>query len=91
MLARYAHETRSERDADEHGAALRDGVISALKSIATDATCGRSKCNSCVPHVRHVNAPTGPKTAIVCGDHATGGRYVTNHPLGNGREQEDSR
>ena len=88
VLARYARETRSERDADEHGAALRDGIISALQSVATDATCGRSECDGCVPHVRHVNAPTGPKTVIVCGEHATEGRYVTNHPLGTVGEQE---
>jgi hypothetical protein len=86
VLARYTHETRFERDADEHGAALRDGIINALQSVATDATCGRSECDDCVPHVRHVNAPTGPKTAIVCAEQATGGRYVTNHPLGTVHE-----
>ena len=89
VLARYTHETRFERDADEHGAALRDGIITALQSVATDAACGRSECNGCVPHVRHVNAPTGPKTAIVCGEHATGGRYGTLYALGNDPEQED--
>ncbi|GAA0464516.1 hypothetical protein MUK72_19380 (plasmid) [Halococcus dombrowskii] len=89
VLARYTHETCFERDADEHGAALRDGIISALQSIATDAVCDRRECDSCVPHVRHVNAPTGPKTAIVCGEHATDERYVTNHPLGTVGEQED--
>jgi len=88
VLARYAHETRFERDLNEgeHGAALRDGIISALQSVATDAACGRSECDGCVPHVRHVNAPTGPKTAIVCGEHATDGRYVTNHPLTVGEQ-----
>ena len=88
VLARYTHETRFKRGREEHGAALRDGIISALQSVATDATCGRSECDGCVPHVRHVNAPTGPKTAIVCGEHATAGSYVTNHPLGTVGEQE---
>ena len=90
VLARHTHETRFERDADEHGAALRDGIISALQSVATDATCGRSECSECATHVRHVNAPTGPKTAIVCAEHATEGSYVTSHSLGTGREQEES-
>jgi hypothetical protein len=91
VLARYTHETRFERDENKHGAALRDGIISALKSVATDATCGRSECSERATHVRHVNAPTGPKTAIVCAEHATGGSYVTNQPLGTVREQEESR
>jgi hypothetical protein len=86
VLARYTHETRFERDADEHGAALRHGIISALQSFTTDAMCGRSECDGCASHVRYVNAPTGPKTAIVCSEHATDGRYVTNHPLGDSRE-----
>jgi hypothetical protein len=90
VLARYARETRSKRDPDEHGAALRDGIIDALQSVATDATCGRSECSERATHVRHVNAPTGPKTAIVCDDHATGGSYVTSHSLGTVREQEES-
>ena len=89
VLARYVHETRFERDMSEHGAALRAGVITALQSVATDAVCGRSECGERATHVRHVNAPTGPKTAIVCNDHATGGAYVTNHPLENVHEQED--
>ena len=91
VLARYTHETRFERDADKHGAALRDGIIAALQSVATDAACGRSECSERATHVRHVNAPTGPKTAIVCDDHATEGTYVTLHPLGNSREQNESR
>ena len=91
VLARYTHETRFERDENEHGAALRDGIIDALQSVATDATCGRSECSERATHVRHVNAPTGPKTAIVCDDHATGGSYVTLHTLGNNREQKESR
>jgi hypothetical protein len=90
VLARYTHETRFERDTDEHGAALRDGIIDALQSVATGATCGRSECSERATHVRHVNAPTGPKTAIVCAEHATGGSYVTSHSLGTGREQEES-
>jgi hypothetical protein len=89
VLARYAHETRFERDTDEHGAALRRGIIDALQSVATDATC--RKCGKRATHVRHVNAPTGPKTAIVCDEHATERTYVTNHPLANSREQEGSR
>ena len=88
VLARYARETRSKRDPNEHGAALRDGIISALQSVGTDVTCGRSECSGRATHVRHVNAPTGPKTAIVCGEHATAGTYVTNHPLGTVGEQE---
>ncbi|EMA56032.1 hypothetical protein [Halococcus thailandensis] len=90
VLARYTHETRFERDADEHGAALRRGIISTLQSFATDVVCDQRECDGCVPHVRHVNAPTGPETAIVCGESATDGRYVTNHPLTVG-EQEESR
>jgi hypothetical protein len=86
VLARYTHETRFERGTDEHGAALRDRIISALQSLATDAMCGHSECADHATHVRHVNAPTGPKTAIVCAEHATGGRYVTNHSLGTVRE-----
>jgi hypothetical protein len=88
VLARYTHETRFERDTDEHGAALRDGIIDALQSVATDPTCG--KCGEHATHVRHINAPTGPKTAIVCDEHATEGTYVTNHPLANSPEQEES-
>ena len=91
VLARYTHETRFERDTGERGAALRDGIIDALQSVTTDSVCGRSECGERATHVRHVNAPTGPNTAIVCDDHATGGTYVANHPLENIREQEDSR
>jgi hypothetical protein len=91
VLARYTHETRFERDADEHGATLRDDIIDALQSVATDAVCDRHECASHATHVRHANAPTGQKTAIVCDDHATAGTYVTNHPLGNVREQEGER
>jgi hypothetical protein len=89
VLARYTHETRRERDADEHGAALRDGIIDALQSVATDPTCG--KCSERATHVRHVNAPTGPNTAIVCDEHASEGTYVTLYALANSPEQEDSR
>ena len=88
VLARYTHETRFEREADEHGAALRDGIIDALQSVATDPTCS---CGERATHVRHVNAPTGPKTAVVCDEHATEGTYVALHPLKNVHEQEDSR
>ena len=85
VLARYAHETRFERDADEHGAALRDGIIDALQSVATDPTCG--KCGERATHVRHVNAPTGPNTTIVCDDHATEGTYVTPYALDSATEE----
>jgi hypothetical protein len=88
VLARYTHETRFERDTGEHGAALRNGVINALQSVATDATCS---CGEHATHVHHVNAPTGPKTAVVCDDHATEDTYVTLHTLGNSREQNESR
>ena len=91
VLARYTHEIRFERGREEHGAALRDGIISALQSVATDATCGHSECSERATHVRHVNAPTGPKTAIVCAEHATEGTYATLHALGNSREQEENR
>lgn len=88
VLARYAHETRFERDADEHGAALRDGIIEALQSVATDAMCGRGECREQAGHVRYVNAPTGPKTAIVCDEHATSGHYVTLHALDAAEQAE---
>ena len=91
VLARYTHETRFERDGNEHGAVLRDGIITALQSVTTDAVCGRSECGERATHVRHVNAPTGPKTAIVCDEHATEGTYVALHALENSREQETSR
>ena len=84
VLARYTHETRFERDGNEHGAALRDGIIDALQSVATDPTC--SKCGEHATHVRHVNAPTGPNTAIVCDDHATEGTYVTLYTLDSATE-----
>ena len=86
VLARYTHETRFERETDEHGAALRDGIIDALQSVATDAMC--SKCGERATHVRHVNAPTGPNTAIVCDDHASEGTYVTLYALANSPELE---
>ena len=85
VLARYTHETRFERDSDEHGAALRDGIIDALQTVATDPTCG--ECGEHATHVRHVNAPTGPKTAIACDDHATTGTYVTLYALDSATEE----
>jgi hypothetical protein len=89
LLARYAHETRFERDPNtEHGAALRRGIIDALQSVATDAACGRKSCDHDAAYVVHTNAPTGPNTALVCDDHATGGRYVTLYAVNNSREQE---
>lgn len=81
VLARYAHETRNDRSAEEHGAALRDGIIDALCAIATDATCGRGECDGEATHVRHINAPTGPSTALVCDKCATEGTYVTLYVL----------
>ncbi|HET7323731.1 MAG TPA: hypothetical protein VFJ06_05310 [Halococcus sp.] len=82
ILARYTHETRFERDPNtEHGAALRDGIISELCATATDATCGRSECDSEAAYAVHTNAPTGPFTALVCDDHATEGTYTTLHTI----------
>jgi hypothetical protein len=90
VLARYAHETRFDRDPNEgeHGAALRRGIIGTLCATAIDATCGRSECDGEAAHVCHVNAPTGPSTVLVCDDHASAGRYATLHTLENVREQE---
>jgi hypothetical protein len=89
ILARYAHETRFDRDPNsEHGAALRRGIINALQSVATDATCGRSECDGDAAYVVHANAPTGPSTALACDDHATDGTYATLHALENVSEQE---
>ena len=79
VLARYAHETRLDRDPEEHGAALRRRIIDALQSVATDATCG--KCDHRATHVTHTNAPTGPTTALVCDDHANERTYVTLYGL----------
>jgi hypothetical protein len=89
VISRYAHETRFDRDPNEgeHGAALRNGIISALQSVATDATCGRTECDSEATHVRHVNAPTGPSTTLVCDWCASEGTYVTLYALDEGERE----
>lgn len=81
VLARYAHETRFDRDTDEHGAALRRGIIDALRSRTVDALCGRSSCDEHATHVIYTNAPTGPTTALVCDDHGHEGTYATLYAL----------
>ena len=82
ILARYAHETRFDRDPHtENGAALRDGIIDALQSVATNTVCGRRECDHCAAYVVHTNAPTGPTTALVCDDDATEGTYTTLYAL----------
>ncbi len=90
VLARYAHETRFERDPNEgeHGAALRNGIIDALQSVATDATCGRTECDHHAGYVVHTNAPTGPNTSLMCGDHANERTYVTLYALDSATEAE---
>ncbi|HET7325469.1 MAG TPA: hypothetical protein VFJ06_14170 [Halococcus sp.] len=87
VLARYAHETRFDRDPNtEHGATLRDGIITALQRQCDAATCAR--CEARATHVCHVNAPTGPNTSLVCGDHANERTYVTLHALDSATEAE---
>jgi hypothetical protein len=85
VLARYCHETRFERDPnDENGAALRNGIISALQSVATDATC--ETCDGVATHICHVNSPTGPYTSLTCDrcvDPDSGRTYATYHKLDN--------
>lgn len=81
VLARYAHETRFERDPNEgeHGAALRRGIIEALCTLAPATfpsdTEGRPV------GVIHVNAPTGPSTTLVNEDASADGTYATFYPF----------
>jgi hypothetical protein len=90
LLARYAHETRFERDPNEgeHGAALRNGIINALQSVATDATC--TECEERATHIEQVNAPGNVRTGLLCHDHAEEmkGRYVTLYALDSATEAE---
>jgi hypothetical protein len=79
VLARYAHETRFERETDEHGAALRDGIIDALQSVAP--TTFPNDTDRQPVGVIHVNAPTGPSTYIVSEDGADAGTYATFYPF----------
>jgi hypothetical protein len=81
VLARYAHETRFERDPNEgeHGAALRRGIIEALCTLAPatfpNDTEGRPV------GVIHVNAPTGPSTSIVSESATDTDTYATFYPF----------
>jgi hypothetical protein len=87
VLARYAHETRFERGSNEHGAVLRDGIIETLCDLNVRHTCSRDECDEQVVHIRHVNAPTGPETSLVCDEHAMPATYVTHHALNAPRQQ----
>jgi hypothetical protein len=86
VLARYAHETRFERDPNEseHGAALRDGIIEALCTLApttfSDGSDGQPV------GIVHVNAPTGPSTYVVSEDGIDTGTYATFYPFENASE-----
>jgi hypothetical protein len=85
LVARYAHETRFERDPNtEHGAALRDGIISGLQRQCDS----RAQCEVRAAYVVHTNAPTGPTTALVCDDHATEGTYATLYALDSATEAD---
>jgi hypothetical protein len=79
VLARYAHETRFERETDEHGAALRDGIIDALQSVAP--TTFPDDTDRQPVGVVHVNAPTGPSTYIVSEGGTDTGTYATFYPF----------
>jgi hypothetical protein len=85
VLARYAHETRFERDPNdgEHGAALRDGIISALCTLAPATAPGTDRQPV---GVVHVNAPTGPSTHIVSEDNTDTSIYATFYPFENASE-----
>ena len=91
ILARYTHETRFKRNPNtENGAALRDRIIDALQSVATDALCGRSECDEHAAYIVHTNAPTGPTTALVCDDDATKGTYTTLYALNAETDAEEA-
>jgi hypothetical protein len=87
VLARYAHETRFDRDPNEgeHGAALRDGIIEALCAFAPEALPGDTSGQPV--GVIHVNAPTGPSTHIVSESGADPGMYATFYPFESADEQ----
>jgi hypothetical protein len=86
VLARYAHETRFERDPNdgEHGAALRRGIIDALCTLAP--TTFPDDTDRQPVGVVHVNAPTGPSTYIVSEDGTDTGTYATFYPFKNASE-----
>jgi hypothetical protein len=86
VLARYAHETRFERDPNEgeHGAALRDGIIGALCTLAP--TTFPDDTDRHPVGVVHVNAPTGPSTHIVSEDGTDTGTYATFYPFESATE-----
>jgi hypothetical protein len=81
VLARYAHETRFERDpnAGEHGAALRRGIIDALCALAPTTFPGGTDGQPV--GVVFVNAPTGPSTYIVSEDGTDTSTYATFYPF----------
>lgn len=84
VLTRYAHETRFDRDADEHGAALRRGIIDTLCALAPTTVpgdIGRQPVG-----VVHVNAPIGPSTSIVSEDNTDASTYATFYPFETARE-----
>jgi hypothetical protein len=85
VLARYAHETRFERDPNEgeHGAALRRDIIDALCTLAPETAPGTDRQPV---GVVHVNAPTGPSTHIVSEDGTDTGTYATFYPFENASE-----
>lgn len=78
IIARYAHETRFERDPEEHGGALRRGIIEALCTLAP--TTFPDSDNQPVGVV-YINAPTGPSTHIVSEDYTDTATYATFHPF----------
>jgi hypothetical protein len=86
VLARYAHETRFERDPNEgeHGAALRRGIIDALCALAPDTAPNGTDRQPV--GVVHVNAPTGPSTYIVSEDGTNTGTYATFYPFESASE-----
>ena len=81
VLARYAHETRFERDPNdgEHGAALRRSIINALCALAP--TTFPDDTDRQPVGVVHVNAPTGPSTYIVSEGGTDTGTYATFYPF----------
>jgi hypothetical protein len=84
VLARYAHETRFDRDAGEHGAALRNSIIEALCATAPETFLGSAEGQPV--GVVHVNAPTGPSTHIVGESGAGTGMYATFYPFAAGEQ-----
>lgn len=84
VLARYAHETRFERDTDEHGTALRRGIIEALCTLAPETSPNGTDRQPV--GVVHVNASTAPSTYIVSEDNTDTGTYAKFYPFENARE-----